>query len=89
MICMYCFNMNQKKLRDIKSKEPQTDHRPIQDSLVSEEVKVKKSALTEEPGDGKIVVVVVVVVLVLVVLVVFVVVYLFGLVGFNGKGPIF
>lgn len=54
MICMYCFNMNQKKLRDIKSKEPQTDHRPIQDSLVSEEVKVKKSALTEEPGDGKI-----------------------------------
>ena len=84
MICMYCFNMNQKKPRDIKSKEPQTDHRPIQDSLVSEEVKVKKSALTEEPGDGKILVVVVVLVVV-----VFVVVYLFGLVRFNGKGPIF
>lgn len=53
--------MNQKNLRRPKSGEQQTDHRATQDSLMSEEVKVRKKVLTEEPGSGKILLVAVVI----------------------------
>ena len=42
-------------------------------------MKVKRCDLTEDPGDGKVL---------LLLILLLVVVYLFGLVGFKGKGPL-
>lgn len=72
----------QKTLRDIKSKEPQTDRRPVR-QFGFWRSEIQGEFVTEEPGDGKSLAM-----LAAAVEVMFVRVYLFGLVGFNRKGAL-
>lgn len=73
--------MNPPKFRDTSNPKNhrQTMEQYKTDSLVYKEMKVKKRDLTEEPGNRKIL---------LLILVVIIVMYLFGLDGFKGKGPL-